>query len=424
MRFSVIFLLCFAPKFALAQSPPLSVEDAVAQAIRNNPRLSAAVHDVGAGRSGVRSALALANPNFVYAPGITSISGSGDELILSQPLELNGTRSARAGVASAQLRVTQAQAVVEMRELVFSVRTAYYQLAQARAQQVLAADLLKNAEEFDRISRRLVEAGKRPGIELAQTGIEVSRAEQQVTLADAQAAVTAAALNTLLGLPAAAPLAALSPLASSPDVVDETALLRQALASRAEIASVEATRETFQQEARLTRAEGRPDLAPQIRFGSLIRGVPPASSGNGFGIGIGVSLPIFDYGSRRNRIRQDDESARAQADRITSIQNQVRQEVTQAIVRLRAAQTVVTGYQGGVLERAKRLLDASQTGFQEGQTSIVAVLEARRTYAAVQNEYLAALTNVSFARAELERAAGTVPATLLPVLASDKGVIK
>ncbi len=424
MRFYHILLLCFVPGFALAQSSRLSVEDAITRAVRNNPRLSAAVRDVATARSGVRSAQALANPNFVIAPGITSVSGSGDELLLSQPLELNGTRSARAGVASAQLRMMQAQAIVELRELVFSVRTVYYQLAQARAQQSLAADLLKNAEEFDRISRRLVEAGKRPGIELAQTGIEVSRAQQQVTLADAQTTVSAATLNTLLGLPADAPLATLSLLTASAETVDEPALLRQALASRAEIASVQATREGFQQEARLARAEGRPDIAPQIRFGSLIRGVPAASSGNGFGFGIGISLPIFDYGSRRNRVRQADDAARAQMDRLTAAQNQVCQEVTQAIVRLRTAQMVATNYQAGVLERAKRMLDASQTGFQEGQTSIVAVLEARRTYAAVQTEYLNALNSAALARAELERATGSVPAGLLPVPVPSKGGIK
>ena len=421
MRFFLLFSLCLMPGITLAQAP-LSADDAVARAIQNNPRLSAAVRDVAAARSGVRSAQALANPGFVFTPGLTSISGSGDELILSQPLELNGVRSARTGVAGAQLKATQAQAVVELRELVFNVRTAYYQLAQAQAQQSFTADLLKNEIEFDRISRRLVEAGKRPGIELAQTGIEVSRAQQQVTLADVQAKIAAVALNTLLGLPVDAPVVPISPLAPTTDTLDEPALLRQALASRAEIASADATREGFQQEARLARAEGRPDLAPQIRFGSLVRGVPEASSGNGFGIGLGISLPLFDYGSRRNRIRQAEDSARAQTDRITAAQNQVRQEVMQAMARLRAAQTVTASYQSGVLEQAKRLLDASQTGFQEGQTSIVAVLEARRTYATVRTEYLTALTNAVLARAELERATGTIPATLLPAVG--KGNIK
>jgi len=424
MRSFLPLLLVFVPGLALAQGPTLSADDAVARAIQNNPRLSAAAREVAAAHFGLRSAQALTNPNFVFAPGITSLSGSGDELILSQPLELNGTRSARKGVAGAQLKATQAQAVVEMRELVFSVRTAYYQLAQARAQQALAADLLSNAAEFDRISRLLVAAGKRPGIDLAQTGIELSRAQQQVTLADAQAGVAAAALNTLLGLPAEAPLASLSPLTPITDAIDAPTLLSQALASRAEIANVEATREGFQQQARLARAEGRPDLTPQVRFGSLIRGVREPVSGNGFGIGLGISLPLFDYGNRRNRVRQAEASARAQTDRITAMQNQVRQEVTQAIARLQAAQTVAANYQGGVLELAKRLLDASQTGFREGQTSIVAVLEARRTYAAVQTEYLTALTNTALAHAELERATGAIPAARLPAHVVIKGKIK
>ncbi|MCW3055624.1 MAG: putative cobalt-zinc-cadmium resistance protein czcC [Chthonomonadales bacterium] len=424
MRFFLILSLVFVPGFALAQAPTVSADEAVARAIQNNPRLSAAIRDVTAARSGVRSAQALTNPNFVFTPGITSLSGTGDELVLSQPLELNGARSARTGVAGAQLKATEALAVVELRELVFSVRVAYYQLAQARAQQTLAAVLLSNATEFDRISRRLVDAGARPGIELAQTGLEVSRAQQQVILADAQTKVAAAALNTLLGLSAEATIAPIAPLSPTTDALDEPALLRQALASRAEIANVEATREGFQQEARLARAEGRPDLSPQIRFGSLIRGVPEASSGNGFGIGLGISLPIFDYGSRRNRIRQAEDAARAQTDRITATQNQVRQEVTQAIARLRAAQQIAADYQGGVLEQARRLLDASQTGFQEGQTSIVAVLEARRTYAAVQTEYLTALTSTALARAELERATGTIPGALLPTPLIGKGTLK
>lgn len=421
MRFLSLLLLGFTPGFALAQSAPLSVEEAVAQAIRNNPRLSATVRDVGAARSGVRSAQALINPTFVFAPGLTSISGSGDELLFSQPLELNGTRSARTGVADARLRAAQAQALIELRELVFSVRSAYAQLAQARAQQSLATELLRTAEELDRIAHRQVEAGKRPGIALAQTGIEVSRAQQQVTLAQAREISAAAVLNTLLGRPADASLAALSPLAPNIQPPEKSALLRQALASRAEITGVEAARDTLQQEARLARAEGRPDIAPQIRFGSLVRGVPGGASGNGFGIGLAISLTVFDYGSRRERIHQAEEAARAQTDRIAATQNQVRQEVSQAVARLCAAQSVAKSYQEGVLERAKRLLDAVQTGFQEGQTDIVAVVEARRTYAAVQNEYLNALADAAIAQAELERAVGSVPATLLPAPAAQTG---
>lgn len=411
MRILILVLLCCASGTVLAQPspPPLTVEDAVALAIKNNPRLSAAVREVAAATSGVRSARALVNPEFSFVPAVTNVGGSDEELLVWQPLELNGTRAARAGVADAKRKAAQAQAIVALRDLVFETKSAYYELARARELQALAADLLKVAEEFDRITRRQVELGRRPGIDLAQTGIEVTRAQQQVTLATSQEVTARAALNTLMGRSTAEPIGPLSSLSFTPQPIDEEATMRQALAARAEIAAEEAVAEAFRQEAQLARAEGIPDLAPQFRAENVTRG----GIGNA-GIGIALTLPLFDYGSRRHRIRQAEEAARAQADRITATQYQVRQEVQQALARLRASEIVLKDYQQGVLDRARRLLEAARIGFQEGQYSITNILEAQRTYRAVQTEYTNALVAHAQARAELERAAGTVAASLLP----------
>lgn len=414
----LLLLLGLAPAVGRTQPAPspLTIEDAVATAIKNNPRLSAAVRDVSASQNGVRSARALANPEVVFAPGLTT-SGSDEELLVRQPLELNGTRQARTGVASAQLRVSQAEAVVELRDLVFAVKTAYYQLEQAREQQALAREMLESAEEFDRITRRLVELGKRPGIETAQTSIEVARAQQQVILADSQVTVARTALNTLLGRFPDTPVGALSLLSPLEDQIDEAKLAQQALNNRAEITGATAARDAFMQQARLARAEGRPDLAPQFRAGSVTRGFHDS------GIGIGITLPLFDWGGRRERIRQSEESAHAQTDRITASQNQVRQDVAQAIARLRAAQAVTQSYRQGILDQSRRLLEGSRKAFQEGATgtSLLTVLEAQRTYRNVQTDYINALANAVQARAELERATGAVSASLLPIAGPEPG---
>ena len=336
MRLLLLALLFFAPSLALAQTttppvwPPVSqqgaatltlaaaltVEEAVAQAIKQNPRLSAAARAVGAARFGLSAARARANPDLSFAPGFTA-GGSDEEFRVQQPLELNGTRQARAGVASARLTGTQAQAVVELRDLVLDTKTAYYELARTRELHSLARDLLNSVAEFDRITRRQVEEGARPGIDLAQTGIEVTRARQQVTLADSQVTTALAALNTLLGRPAGEPVGPLSPLPNTPQAVDEEAARRAALAARAEIAVEVASREGFRQEARLARAEGRPDLAPLFRADSLTRG-------GDSGFGLGITLPLLDLGSRRNRVRQAEQSALAQEDRITATRTATR----------------------------------------------------------------------------------------------------
>lgn len=397
---------------------PLSVEAAVQLAIARNPRLTAVVREIAAAQAGVRSARSLANPTFLFVPALTSAGASDEEILLSQPLELNGVRRARTDVARGQLRQSQAQAVVELRNLVQETKSAYFELARAQELLTVARDILRTAEEFDRGVRRQAEEGLRPGIDPVQTGIEAARARQQLTLAESQVRIAQAALNTLTGHPVTEPVAAATPLVFTPTPVDAEALVTQALEARAELQAEQAVQAQFRGQARIARAEGRPDLAPQFRAESVTRG-----GGATPGIGLGITLPFLDHGSRRNRIRQAEQEALAQEARIESTRNRIRQEVVQAVARLQAAEAVVRNYQGGVLEQSRRLLDASLRALQIGApgASLLNVLESQRTYRGVLTDYNQALAQHAQARAELERATGAVSADLLPSLASAAG---
>lgn len=421
MRFIPVFLFltllaCALPCLAgMEAEAELSVESAVALAVRANPRAQATIRDILAARSGLRSAKALVNPTFVVAPSVPNANGAPDALLLSQPLELNGTRSARAGIAAAQLRLAQARGLSNLRALVFEVKSAYYELARSRQLLSLAQEMRRTADEFDRVARRQVELGKRPGIELAQTGIEASRASQQVAVAESRVAVATIALNTLLNRRPDELIGRLPALPDSTNPGTKETLLQQALTNRAEIAMEDALRQSFEQEARLAKAEGHPDIAPTVRFNEIVRNITPQE----YGLSLAVSLPLFDWGSRRERIRQAEQSALAQSDRVTAARSQVRQEVEQIWARLTGAEMLVREYRQGVLERAKRLHDASIIGLQEGQTTLVALLEAQRTYRNVLTEYANAQADYALILAELERAVGSVPASLLPETLSD-----
>jgi cobalt-zinc-cadmium efflux system outer membrane protein len=408
VRTVLLFLLLLGPAVCLAQpeAPPFTVDDAVRLAVTNNPRLSAAQGNVTAAEAGVRSARAWANPSLTFTPAVTS-GGSDEEVLLQQPLELNGTRSARTNVATAQRRQVGAEATVALRQVVFQTKSAYYDLARARELETVARELLATAEEVDRNTRRQVEVGSRPGIDLTQTGIEVNRARQQLTLATSQVSAALAALNTLMGRAPRDPVGALSPLSVAASTLESDVALRQALEARAEITAAEATRDVFRGEAALARAEGRPDLVPQLRAGSVTRGVEDT------GVGLGITLPLFDYGGRRARIQQAEAAARAQEDRIRATRSEVSQEVEQALVRLRASEAIIRDYQQGVLDQARQLLEASRRGFQAGATSILSFLEAQRTYRSVLTEYTNALAAHAQAVAELERAVGAVSPALL-----------
>ena len=86
--------LAYRQTTATAQTAALSVDDAVALALRNNPLPQAAARQVGAARAGVSAARSLANPDVVVTPTVLGPMGADQAVSITQPLEVNGTRGA------------------------------------------------------------------------------------------------------------------------------------------------------------------------------------------------------------------------------------------------------------------------------------------------------------------------------------------
>jgi cobalt-zinc-cadmium efflux system outer membrane protein len=394
------------PILSATQAQPLTQEEAVRTALERNPRIRALAYDIQSAERGVAGARAFANPEVTFAPGFTR-TGSDEELRISQPLEINGLRSARIGVAQAKERLSRASALSELREFVFTVKKAHTLAARAKDRLALAEDVARSTQELHRVAQRQVELGNRPGVERSQANIEGLRAAQQATLAKAEYESAQAALGTLLAKPAGEPFAVaqLGYIAIPSPGAEE--LTNQALLNRSEVAASLAARDAHRQEAKLARAEGMPDIAPHFRADSITR------SPNNSGFGVTISIPLIDYGSRRNRIAQAETAAKAEEQRHLAVQHNVRLEVAQAISRLQAADEVVKSFQGGMLDEALKLRDATLAGFSLGQGTLTTVLEAQRTYRAVQSEYIEALASYNDAVAQLEFATGAVPATVL-----------
>jgi cobalt-zinc-cadmium efflux system outer membrane protein len=404
---------------ALAQpaAAPLTVEQAVAIALRENPLVRAAARQTEAARAGVGAARSLSNPSVTVTPSVAGTAGSDEELSVAQPLELNGVRRARSGVARADLRAAEADALIVTRDLVRDVRLAYYDLARAQEVLALQQESVAAASEFERIARRQVELGSRPGIDLTQLQVELTRARQLELRARSDVRLAEAALNTLMGR---APDAAIGPVAhlttegssqlaapsSQPEPSQPGAGSREpgaasaASPQRPEVAVEQARLDALRQQDRLIRTEGRPDVTIAGRLESFTR--EPRVGG----VGIGISLPLFDYGSRRHRLRQTRRLAEAQAARVEATWNKVRLEVEQATSRLRTAEQLVRQYQEGLLDQARRLAEAERTRFQTGAGSPLLVLEAQRTYRSVLSDYYGALAAREQAKAELAWARG------------------
>ena len=386
-----------------APAPPLSLDAAVQEAISHHRRLAAARKEIDAARSATRSARALTGPEITFAPALDQFNGTNEELLITQSLEINGARTARTRGAMAQVRAVEASLQTEQREVVVSVKSAYVALWRERELQTLAKSLAETAVAVNELAQKQVELGSRPGIDLAQTGLEVIRARQQETLALSRVRQAEAALNGAMGRAPEAPVPAVELPVVKMEVPTAEIAISGALSARSEVAGETAKRDALQQETALARAEGRPDVAPQFRSQYVTFQRPTRSD---YGFSVAIRLPLVDWGARKNKIQQAETAALAQEDRIEQARQEIRREVVQALARLQGATAVLASF-AEALPQAEKLLKASQLGFSEGKTSVLAVLEAQRTYRATLTEYAEAQAELTLAQAELSRVMGS-----------------
>jgi outer membrane protein TolC len=384
-----------------SSEPSLTIEAAVQEAIQHHKRLAAAQKEALAARSSVRSARALANPQIMVAPALGTFNGTTEELLITQPLEINGTRSARTQIAQTQVRLAEASVLTERREIVAAVRSAYVVLWRERELLRLAIEIRENVQTMHLLAQKQVELGSRPGIDLAQMSVEVTRARQGESSAKSRVRQAEAALNMAMGRPVQTIIPGVSlPKNSANTPTTETAL-KNALASRSEIATETAERDILKHEIALLKAEGRPDISPQFRSQYVTYRTPRRSD---YGFSVAVRIPL-DRGSNKAKATQLSTQVLAQEDRLAQARQEIETEVIQAMARLEGASEVLTAFAES-LPQTQKLLRATQIGFEEGKTSLLAVLEAQRTYRTTLTEYAEAQAELALAQIEMSRVLG------------------
>ena len=395
----------FIPFVQETPAAPLTLETALVEALRSHPRVAMIRRELAAKREGIKGARALKAPSITLSPGLTSLSGTTEELLALQPLEINGTRSARTAIALADFHIAQAEAQATLHALTYEVRLAMLALEQARTLMRLAETQVSDAKTLEGLAKKQVEVGTRPGIDLETLALETLRTENLRTQAASEVKSAETTLNLLLGHPAGATVPPLAPLPLPQVALSIEAALSSALSLRSELKRADAEAECTKAQQKLLQAEGKLDVSPMLRIGSLFRGTPPGSTGNGAGVGVAISLPL-DHGSRRAQKAGQQERLEAIKSHRADISQQIEREVRGAAEKLTTAQAILARYETDALPRVERLLRASRIGFEEGKTSVLTVIEVQRTHRLIQSEAVKARHEVLLDAAALDKVRG------------------
>ena len=123
-------------------------------------------------------------------------------------------------------------------------------------------------------------------------------------------------------------------------------------------------------------------------------------------VNAGISIPLKFSNNRPGELRAAQYGALQAEQLYKKTELTIETEVTQAFYTYKAAQKQVLQFNTGLLAEAKAIMDGKIYSYQRGETSLLEVLNAQRTYNDVQQNYYQTLYSHAAALVELERAAG------------------
>jgi len=397
-RFVIALVLAACAACGSAFARDLSLVEAEQSAARSNREVIAARRAVESAGAGILQADVRPNPVVSYnAASISSNPGVGggalnekriDNILrIDQTFERGNKRELRVNAAQGLERAARHDALDVLRQQVLATRAAYVELQQAQGRvEILAtvADLFGKTHSAAQVRQR---AGDLAPADVARVQVDFERSRNELRVAQAELARARLALALLIAdESAAADLRASDPwpAVGAPGPMAIRQAIEQYIESRPDVLAAKARIEAADKLRDLARSQRTRDVSVGAQYERYPSNVPVNS------IGFGVSIPLHfgnDYSGDIRRAEVDRYSALDALERARAVAGT---EIARAASDLEAAGERRARFDGSLLAAAQRSADAAEFAFQRGATSVLEVLDARRTLRAVQLEALGA----------------------------------
>lgn len=393
-----------------------TADSLVAQALRDNPEVAAARAEVDAARGRVSQAGLRPNP-MLELGGQKALSSDNNVTVgVSLPLDLNGRKAGRVGVAERELQLKQAQLADRERKLTAEVRMKAADLLAARRDLQVTDDLLTaNREALGLVGER-VRRGAVPPLEENLLLVEVNRLDASRRLLESRAEVFSLQLRALAALPAEAPFSLAGELEADGLIPDRSAAIDRALEQRADLQAARADGAMARAKVLKEQADGRWDASVSVGYqrqemGFGLNGLtdrggtrPIQDTFHYFGGGLSIMLPVRNQNQGNVAAAQAEVVAAERRVELAALV--VRQEVASAFTQYDAARRSLEIYARGVRDVARQNLDVVRQTYQLGRATLLDVIAEQRRYIDIEMGYTEALKHVYTAVVEIERAIG------------------
>lgn len=320
------------------------------------------------------------------------------------PIYLGGRVEALTQEAEALAQAVEAGEEVDLQKVKLETIEAFYLVLRMQSLRQVAVEAIGAAQSHLADSERMENVGLLTRNVVLAARVAYSEAKQaELRIATAQS-MAETAYNRILWRSLDAPVVLLDDHSNDP-LEDVDALMNAAVSNRGEIKILSAEGRVFQAQAKLARADVKPQVAAVGAY-SYIENSHMTGNSNATAA-VGVTWTPFDGGTSRARQQAARQNAMAAARMREEAESNVRMQVRQAWLLQKEAHERVEIAQIAV-EQAEENFRVATRGFQEGTLNHTEALDAATMLTAAKSSYTNAQYDAILATERLKSAVGTL----------------
>ena len=401
---------------APADGPPLPLDDAIRQALENNGDVTAARRQVDPLRTKSTQARILAPPMLeaqIWQWPTNTLNPANTNmymLMASQEFPGRGKRAAAAALAETEVRVAESLVAPREREIVAAVTQNYWDLAIARRTIAIHLASVELLHELTDVAQAKYAAGRISQQDVLKAIVETTKLHDDLIGFEQQAEASRLRLNALMNRSLDAPIGPLLDPVESLLVAPAVEVQMLAMQVQPDLRVARAQVERAHAQAAVARTTSTPDWS--IGAGYMLQ---PRQT-DAWLAKVSVSWPRAPWSKATIDARMAEATATTKAVEAdaAAAEVRIRLAVSDAYVRVKAAESRAALLRTTLLPQSRQTLDVSRVAYQADRLDFLAVIDNERTLLDAQLAYDRVLTEWRRAMTDLEQAVGApLPVTMV-----------
>jgi cobalt-zinc-cadmium efflux system outer membrane protein len=411
---STIILLLFISTNLMGSVSPVTLQQFVDEALKNNPEFASVQKNWQSAQAQVAQAGALPDPqlglSIMNLPtnsfAFDQEPMTGKKIALMQMFPFPGKLGLKTDIAEYQTQVVEQQMSEFKNMLIQQVKQTYYDLSLVDQSIKIINRNKTLLEQFVSVVETKYSGGKGLQQDVLKARVELARImEKLITLRQKRSSIVFS-MNKLLNRKISTPIDSGKPVEQTTYNFTLDGLINQGLTNRPLLKSWQFMIEKSKSALKLARKSYLPDFSLGVAYAQRDDLAGGMKSDDFFSAELKVNLPLYFFRKQTKKIEEIQYKLESAEEKYSAVKNEVLFQIEDAFNELSKNAELIELYQKSIIPQAGQSLNSAMSGYQVDKVDFLTLLNNQIILFNYELEYYRALTEHEKTFAKLEAVVG------------------